>query len=281
MCVNFVGTFLAALMISEQLTSQIYRLSKVLCNIPLYPHIDAVYSTLKEIQRQLEIEVNQTLNNLLPKNTFQPLFDYFIEFLYTPDLCPLAGNIQSIIQGLFKVVYEEQGGDEMNSNAVKLRCFRNASNSFTFLYLQDILTPLERQLHELKLFIESLKTAEEIMHAVRGHSFSDTCVHALMKLKYCAYCGGFTRFKPCLFFCLNTLRGCLADIAEISREFSPFLTALRKVSRDFPSNWQPEVFIATSLRNFATLSRTLKTTDLVSWVRAFSWMWYCKCMFLT
>ena len=272
MCVNFVGTFLAALMISEQLTSQIFRLSKVLCNIPLYPHTDAVYSTLTEIQRQLEIEVNQTLNNLLPKNTFQPLFDYFIEFLYTPDLCPLAGNIQSIIQGLFKVVYEEQGGDEMNSNAVKLSCFRNASNSFTFLYLQDILTPLERQLHELKLFIESLKTAEEIMHAVRGHSFSDTCVHALMKLKYCAYCGGFTRFKPCLFFCLNTLRGCLADIAEINREFSPFLTALRKVSRDFPSNWQPEVFIATSLRNFATLSRTLKTTNLVSWVRAFSWM---------
>lgn len=239
---------------------------------PLHPHTDAVYSTLTEIQRQLEIEVNQTLNNLLPKNTFQPLFDYFIQFLYTPDLCPLAGNIQSIIQELFKVVYEEQGGDEMNSNAVKLRCFRNASNSFTFLYLQDILTPLERQLHELKVFIESLKTAEEIMHAVRGHSFSDTCVHALMKLKYCAYCGGFTKFKPCLFFCLNTLRGCLADIAEISREFSPFLTALRKVSRDFPSNWQPEVFIANSLRNFATLSRTLKTTDLVSWVRAFSWM---------
>ena len=273
---------LAALMISENHNFLLRKALWWIVKFSLYLHAGAVYSTLTEIRRQFEIEVNQTLNNLLPRNTFQPLFDYFIEFLYTPDLCPLAGNIQSIIQELFKVIYAGQGGEQMNSNPEKLRCFRNASNSFTFLHLQEILTPLERQLHELKTFIDSLKTAEEIMYAVRGHSFSDTCVQALMKLKYCAYCGGFTKFKPCLFFCLNTLRGCLADVAEIRREFSPFLTALNKVSKDFPSNWQPEVFIANSLRNFATLSRNLKTTDLVSWVRAHfpAWMWCSECMFV-
>ena len=225
-----------------------------------------MYSTLREVRRQLEIEVNQTLDYHLPKDAFTGLFNYFAEFLYTPDLCPLAGTLQSVLQELFKAVYIGQGGEDMKINPERMSCFRNASNSFTFLHLQEILTPLERQLYDLKLFVDSLKMAEEIMHTVRGHTFSPSCVNALPRLKYCAYCGGFTRFKPCLFFCLNTLRGCLADVAEIHQDFSQFLTALKTVSRDFSVEWQPEALISNSLHYFVTLSATLKTTDLRAWV---------------
>lgn len=227
---------------------------------------DAVYSTLTEVRRQLEIEVNQTLNYHLPKDAFTSLFNYFAEFLYTPDLCPLAGTLQSVIQELFKAVYIGQGGMDMKSSPERMSCFRNASNSFTFLHLQEILTPLERQLYDLKLFVDSLKMAEEIMHTVRGHTFSRSCMNALPRLKYCAYCAGFKRFKPCLFFCLNTLRGCVADVAEIHQDFSHFLTALKTMSRDFSLEWQPEAVISNSLHYFVTLSTTLKTTDLRAWV---------------
>lgn len=227
---------------------------------------DAVYSTLTEVRRQLEIEVNQTLNYHLPRDAFTSLFNYFAEFLYTPDLCPLAGTLQSVIQELFKAVYIGQGGVDMESSPERMSCFRNASNSFTFLHLQEILTPLERQLYDLKLFVDSLKMAEEIMHTVRGHTFSRSCMNALPRLKYCAYCAGFKRFKPCLFFCLNTLRGCVADVAEIHQDFSHFLTALKTMSRDFALEWQPEAVISNSLHYFVTLSTTLKTTDLRAWV---------------
>lgn len=44
-----------------------------------------------------------------------------------------------------------------------------------------------------------------------------------MKMLYCPYCSGQVALKPCQNYCLNVLRGCLANQADLDAEWNNFL----------------------------------------------------------
>ena len=44
-----------------------------------------------------------------------------------------------------------------------------------------------------------------------------------MKMMYCPYCSGQVALKPCQNYCLNVLRGCLANQADLDFEWNNFL----------------------------------------------------------
>lgn len=54
-------------------------------------------------------------------------------------------------------------------------------------------------------------------------SASPSCVRAAMKMLYCPYCSGQVALKPCQNYCLNVLRGCLANQADLDTEWNNFL----------------------------------------------------------
>ena len=227
-----------------------------------------MYETFKEIQRQLEIEVGQELHGELEEGFFNELFAYLKTFLFHSDLCPLEGHLRSQMEKLVEYVYLGQTKKAINetSDPELQMCFNNVSNAFVSSYLKDVQDPLEIQLTDLKLFVASVNMAEHITKVVKTHSFSPSCISALMRLKYCAYCGGYGQFRPCLFFCINTFRGCLADLAELHEDYSDFMTALRVFSNGLIPQLEPQAFISESLRHFVTLARALRSTDLESMV---------------
>ncbi|KAG5843618.1 hypothetical protein ANANG_G00152850 [Anguilla anguilla] len=47
-----------------------------------------------------------------------------------------------------------------------------------------------------------------------------------MKMLYCPYCSGQVALKPCKNYCLNVLRGCLANQADLDSEWNNFLEAM-------------------------------------------------------
>uniref|UniRef100_A0A3B4AF73 Glypican 6b n=1 Tax=Periophthalmus magnuspinnatus TaxID=409849 RepID=A0A3B4AF73_9GOBI len=49
------------------------------------------------------------------------------------------------------------------------------------------------------------------------------CVRAAMKMLYCPYCSGQVALKPCQNYCLNVMRGCLANQADLDTEWNNFL----------------------------------------------------------
>lgn len=54
-------------------------------------------------------------------------------------------------------------------------------------------------------------------------SASPSCVRAVMKMMYCPYCSGQVALKPCQNYCLNVMRGCLANQADLDAEWNNFL----------------------------------------------------------
>ena len=221
-----------------------------------------MYNTLVETQRQLEIEVNEQVNNELPSGAFNTFFEFLTNFLYHPDLCPLPEQIRLQMQELFTAVYFAQGGSEIGNDTQRQQCFGNISASFVHSYQQDVLSSLEKSLSDLKLFLNSLTIVEEVVSTVRTHTFTPSCVSALTKLKYCAMCSGYLKFSPCLFLCLNTLRGCVADIAELQHNFGTLLAELTTFADYLAPELQPETIISTSFRSFVDLASELAKTDL-------------------
>lgn len=70
----------------------------------------------------------------------------------------------------------------------------------------------------------SLVTASLLpSHLLLQVSASPSCVRAAMKMMYCPYCSGQVALKPCQNYCLNVMRGCLANQADLDTEWNNFL----------------------------------------------------------
>lgn len=68
-------------------------------------------------------------------------------------------------------------------------------------------------------------------------SLSHECTRAVMKLMYCPHCRGMASVKPCSNYCLNVVKGCLANQADLNTEWkylmgkvASLLTASRHLS---------------------------------------------------
>ncbi len=48
---------------------------------------------------------------------------------------------------------------------------------------------------------------------------SDVCARALMKMTYCAPCGGVT-VRACNAYCLNVVKGCLAEQTDLDQDWT-------------------------------------------------------------
>ena len=52
---------------------------------------------------------------------------------------------------------------------------------------------------------------------------STSCVYALTRMSYCPYCRGLSDTRPCLTFCLNVARGCLATHADVNDAWNNYI----------------------------------------------------------
>uniref|UniRef100_A0A8C1U8S6 Glypican 4 n=1 Tax=Cyprinus carpio TaxID=7962 RepID=A0A8C1U8S6_CYPCA len=85
---------------------------------------------------------------------------------------------------------------------------------------------LTRSFIAVRMFTRGLALMPEVMGKVSTVSTSPSCVHAAMKMLYCPYCSGQVALKPCKNYCLNVMRGCLANQADLDTEWNNFLDAM-------------------------------------------------------
>ncbi|XP_061643645.1 glypican-4 [Phyllopteryx taeniolatus] len=77
-----------------------------------------------------------------------------------------------------------------------------------------------------RTFVRGLNLMPEVVNKVSTVSASPSCVRAAMKMLYCPYCSGQVALKPCQNYCLNVMRGCLANQADLDTEWNNFLDAM-------------------------------------------------------
>ncbi|XP_056625847.1 glypican-4 [Triplophysa dalaica] len=85
---------------------------------------------------------------------------------------------------------------------------------------------LTRSFIAVRTFTRGLALMPEVVGKVSTVSASPSCVRAAMKMLYCPYCTGQVALKPCKNYCLNVMRGCLANQADLDTEWNNFLDAM-------------------------------------------------------
>lgn len=54
-------------------------------------------------------------------------------------------------------------------------------------------------------------------------SSTPACIRALTRMLYCPFCRGMPAVKPCKNYCLNVMKGCLANQADLDPEWNLYI----------------------------------------------------------
>ncbi|XP_018410862.1 PREDICTED: glypican-6 isoform X1 [Nanorana parkeri] len=81
-----------------------------------------------------------------------------------------------------------------------------------------------------RTFVQGLAVGREVINRVSKLSPNAGCTRALLKMLYCPYCRGLPTLKPCHNYCLNVMKGCLANQADLDVEWNLFVDAMLLVA---------------------------------------------------
>ncbi|XP_076118731.1 glypican-6-like [Alosa pseudoharengus] len=81
-----------------------------------------------------------------------------------------------------------------------------------------------------RTFVQGLTVGREVANRVSKVSMSPACLRALTKIFYCPYCQGVPSAKPCKNYCLNVMKGCLANQADLDPEWNQYIDAMLLVT---------------------------------------------------
>uniref|UniRef100_A0A1A7XC26 Glypican 5 n=1 Tax=Iconisemion striatum TaxID=60296 RepID=A0A1A7XC26_9TELE len=76
----------------------------------------------------------------------------------------------------------------------------------------------------------ALKKGLEVMNATEHANLSRDCVKNLVKMVFCSHCRGLTLIKPCVGYCLNVMRGCLASVSELDQPWRRYVHLLEQLT---------------------------------------------------
>lgn len=233
---------------------------------------DAIHSNFIEMRRQLEISINSIVQDEKRKlnNLFDDFFSYLSGFPFTSDICSLDQELQAVMVKLFNFVYEIQLDGGRNLQTSHAECYYNVSIQIMENIFEELFIKLERQVYNLDLIQRAMQMSGTIVESISHHQFSHVCTKPLTQLQNCGHCSGYSKFKPCLFYCINLLRGCFADIADVHQEFRLLTKALSDIPDDILPTFRPTTFIQDSLGYLIDLVQDLKGKNLIEDVSVLS-----------
>ncbi|XP_049888516.1 glypican-5 isoform X2 [Epinephelus moara] len=168
------------------------------------PHVNQLFSSLSLYLRganvSVEASVHQFFNNLFP-------------LVYTRLINPgIEGNMMM--------------GNEMGDCLRMIRQDVNPFGPHPTVMAQELAGALGAG-RQLGLALEE---GLEVMNATEHVSMSKECVKSLVKMVYCSHCRGLTLIKPCVGYCLNVMRGCLASVSELDQPWRRYTSLLEQLT---------------------------------------------------
>ncbi|CAL8262553.1 unnamed protein product [Lota lota] len=88
---------------------------------------------------------------------------------------------------------------------------------------------------------QGLATGRDIVNKATKLSAGSECARALMRQWYCPLCRGVPTLRPCHALCLNVMKGCLANQADLDTEWNNFVDALYQVSEKLEGPFNMEL----------------------------------------
>ncbi|XP_039510913.1 glypican-2 [Pimephales promelas] len=91
---------------------------------------------------------------------------------------------------------------------------------------QKLHTQVSRALTAARALVQGLAAGRDIVNKATELTVGSECVRALMRQWFCPLCRGSPSLKPCHSLCLNVMKGCLANQADLDSEWNNFIDAL-------------------------------------------------------
>ncbi|XP_023648901.2 glypican-5a isoform X2 [Paramormyrops kingsleyae] len=203
---------------------------------------------LKNLTRQTEYYINSLFNstyqNIPPEanGLLRELFTDIGLFMLGSEL-GVEVSVYRFFDGLFPLVYNHlinPGLTGISSvNAECIRSYRRPLNPFGS-FPKQLADEVRRSLLPTRVFLQALKLASEVINTTDHLQCSAQCTQALLKMLYCPHCQGLTQSKPCMGYCLNVMRGCLASVEEIDGQWREFVRSVEEASSRLHGAQEPE-----------------------------------------
>ncbi|XP_061896084.1 glypican-2 [Entelurus aequoreus] len=88
---------------------------------------------------------------------------------------------------------------------------------------------------------QGLATGRDIVNKATKLTPDSECVRGLMRQWYCPLCRGMPSLRPCRALCLNVMKGCLANQADLDTEWDYFIDALYQVAEKLEGPFNMEL----------------------------------------
>ncbi|GFO49940.1 glypican [Plakobranchus ocellatus] len=89
---------------------------------------------------------------------------------------------------------------------------------------------VKRALIAARTFVQGLAVGRDVITTIMEIAPSEACVQGIVRMTHCPYCRGLTATKPCHNFCMNTMKGCLANHAELNAAWNDYISKLQRPS---------------------------------------------------
>ncbi|XP_028627749.1 glypican-5 [Grammomys surdaster] len=93
-----------------------------------------------------------------------------------------------------------------------------------------VMGQMGRSLLPGRTFLQALNLGIEVINTTDHIHFSKECSRALLKMQYCPHCQSLMLSKPCMGYCLNVIRGCLAHMTELNPHWHAYIRSLEELS---------------------------------------------------
>lgn len=167
------------------------------------PHVNQLFSSLSHYLRGANVSVEVAVNKF---------FNHLFPLVYT----------QLINPGMDRELVWSEMGD-------CLRMIRQDVNPFgphPEVMAQELAEALGAGRHLGLALAEGLEVVNATEHVI----LSKECIKGLVKMVYCSHCRGLTLIKPCVGYCLNVMRGCLASVSELDQPWRRYITLLEQLT---------------------------------------------------
>ncbi|CAM5139010.1 unnamed protein product [Eretmochelys imbricata] len=212
-------------------------------------HITAFQEAFESLLRFAENHTTslfETAYRAMAKEAVEPVKELFTDLsLYILGAETTVENaVLRFFDSLFPLVYSRlinPGIIDLSEEYTEcLRLTRQDINPFG-RYSNEVVTELSKSLWASRMLNQALNMGIEVINTTEHAAITKECSKALVKMQYCPHCQGLTLIRPCVGYCLNVMRGCLASVSELDTQWREYISALEYLTNEMAGSHDLEL----------------------------------------
>ncbi|XP_062478040.1 glypican-5-like isoform X2 [Pezoporus occidentalis] len=212
-------------------------------------HITAFQEAFESLLRFAENRTSslfETAYRPMAKEAAEPVKELFTDIsLYILGAeTTVESAVLRFFDSLFPLVYSRlinPGITDLSEDYTEcLRLTRQDINPFGH-YSKNMVTELSKSLWASRMLSQALSLGIEVINTTEHTALTKECSKALVKMQYCPHCQGLTLIRPCVGYCLNVMRGCLASVSELDAQWREYISTLEYLTNEMAASHDVEI----------------------------------------